>query len=153
MYPFRMMGEAGQSTNIFNAIFEEMTKDPEIVERFKGIAKAKLDESIPEAANKMAGKICEQVAEGHYDHPMRDDLRTQVKTRLQAYYTSPEGSANLDEKIRRAIEKSMEGTVVAEVVRNYVSAEIGQLAQNAVAKALLNQKAKENRAAKKAAKK
>ena len=152
-FPFPMRGfhSEDKSMNVFDEVFMEMAKDPLIVERFKELAKAKLEELIPTAAEKMAQKTCDDLTEGYYNY--RQGYREEVKKRLEAYFASPEGSAKMDQKIQQALEKSLDGSVISEAVRRYAQDEIGQIAQKAVSNALLSQKRKEERRSKKVAKK
>jgi hypothetical protein len=141
------------NTTVFDEVFKEMAKDPLIVDRFKEIARTKLEEFVPKAAEKMAEKACADISGSNNGYGYNREYGDEVKKRLNEYLATPEGSAKMDAKIQEALEKTMSGSVINEVVRHYVQAEIGQLAQKAVATALTSQKRKEDRAKKKAEKK
>ncbi len=72
-----------------------------------------------------------------------------MQDRLQAYFKTEEGSKRLDEAITRAIEGTLTGKAIENVVEQYIGQRVGILARDAVCKAIDLEKRKAARKARK----
>lgn len=147
MYGMRGMTMYG---SVLDAVFlrasEELAKDPEIVTRFQELARTHLEKFIPEAAEKTAKDLTLRSSENALSYG--STLRQELETRIKAYFDTPDGAARLEKSMQEAADRMLSSKVLDEVLTQYVSREMGNLARNAVAKALVSEKKKSEKKAK-----
>lgn len=139
---------SGVLDRVMVTVTEELGKDEKFVARFKELTVQKVEELLPEFAGKAAEKVCDQARQeaGYRESP----LVKNVQERLNNYFSTPEGAQRLDDAITRAIEATLTGKAVEQVVEQYIGQRVGILARDAVCRAIDLEKRKQARKTKKA---